>query len=270
MPTNGASSEGLPQIRRWIRIPADKPIVTRVLLGIIAAVFIPALIAPDFYNQMLQWGANDRFFVMHGDWYRLITATFLHAPLSGPGGTPLHILLNSWALFAIGNELEALFGHRRFLYTYALSGLAGSVASFAFAPGASVGASGAIFGLVGALGVYFGLHRGLFGRVGNMQFWNIIIVIAINLAIGFSGAFPIDNSAHVGGLIAGAVVGFVLCPRYKMGEWYNPLVRTIANYNTGNQPWIAAALLSLDVLFLFFVILLLFQQGIMVAGGIFT
>jgi hypothetical protein len=101
----------------------------------------------------------------------------------------------------------------------------------------------------------------MFGKRGNLQFWNIIIVIVLNLGLGFSHIFPIDNSAHVGGLIAGAAVGFVLCPRYRLSDWVNPLVRQVVNTNKSALSWLATALIGLDVILLFFIILLLYKQG---------
>jgi rhomboid protease GluP len=245
-------------MRQWLRIPLDRPIVTPVLLAILAAIYIPMQLFPPVNSLFLQWGENQHQLVMQGEWWRLITSTFLH-------GGFLHILLNGYALYIIGMDLEGLMGKARFAAIYAISGLAGSVASFAFTPAnvISVGASGAIFGLVGALGVYFGLYRRLFGRVGNLQFWNIIIVILLNVGIGFSGIFPIDNSAHIGGLLAGAAVGYVLCPRYTLGGWASPTVRDLVNTNKGPLPWIAATLIGLVVVFAFIVFLLLFQAGIL-------
>src|SRR6185312_3579006 len=134
------------------------------------------------------------------------------------------------------------------------------------APVYGFGASGAVFGLIGALGVFYGLNRSLFGRRGNLQFWNIIVVIVLNLGLGLSGIFPIDNSAHIGGLIAGAAVGFVLCPRYSMGEWLNPLVRLVVNGNKGRLSWLAAALIGLDVVMFFVVVFLMFKQGYSLPG----
>jgi len=245
-------------MRQWLRIPLDRPIITPVLLAILVAIYIPMQLFPDVNNQFLALGANQNVRVVQGEWWRLITATFLH-------GNILHIALNGYALYIIGMDLEGLVGKARFAAIYAISGLAGSVASFVFSPAnvQSVGASGAIFGLVGALGVYFGLYRHLFGRVGNLQFWNIIIVIVLNMGIGFSGFFPIDNSAHIGGLLAGAAVGYVLAPRYTLGKWASPTVRDLVNTNKGLLPWIAATFIGLLVVFIFITCLLLFQAGIL-------
>lgn len=253
----GALSGETQALRTWIRIPSERPLLTYILLAAIVLVFVPAILAPDTYNALIGWGANNRFAVLgNGEWWRPITATFLH-------GNPLHIALNGYALYMLGIEVEAFFGRVRFAMLYSASGLAGSVASIAFMPvvGASVGASGAIFGLIGALGVYFGLNRRLFGKMGTAQFWNIIIVIVINLGIGLVGIFPIDNSAHIGGLVAGSAMGFVLCPRYKMGDWFNPLVRDLVNLNKGPLTWIAATLIALIIGALFLNLWLLYNAG---------
>jgi membrane associated rhomboid family serine protease len=161
--------------------------------------------------------------------------------------------------------LEAFFGRTRFLAIYAISGLAGSVASFYFLSynAAGVGASGAIFGVFGALAVYYGLNRRLFGRFGLVNFRVIIGVLVLNLVLDYalntSGLVLIDSSAHIGGLLAGAAAGFFLAPRYQPSEWRNPLVREIRNINRDRLPWVATLLLGLSVVAAFFVILLLYR-----------
>lgn len=253
---------------KWLRIPIERPIITPVLIGVLFLIYLPMAFSPDLSDKALLWGANIHQYIMEGQWYRLITATFLHASIDG---IPfIHVLSNAYGLWAIGMELERLVGRARFAAIYAISGLAGSVASFAFLPlnASSVGASGAIFGLIGAMAVYFGLHRKVFGRMGSAWFWNMIIIIVLNGGIGLSGVLPVDNSAHIGGLIAGAIVGYVLSPRYALGSWYNLLVRNVENTNKGSLPWIATALLGGIVIFGFFAVLLLFQAGILHSGYI--
>jgi rhomboid protease GluP len=261
-PPAGTLTELTRPQRLWFRIPAEKPVVTFVILGVLALAFLLTILvggsinATENVDVLVRMGAKVNALVVTGDWWRLITATFLHAGL-------LHIALNGWALYIIGIDLEAFFGRWRFAAVYAIAGLAGSVASFAFTPyeAVGVGASGAIFGLIGALAVFYGINRYLFGKRGTFQFWNIIVVIVLNLGLGVSGIFPIDNSAHIGGLIAGAAVGFVLCPRYRLGEWTNPLVRQLVNTNKSPLSWLAAVLILLDVIALYFIILLLYKQG---------
>jgi rhomboid protease GluP len=131
-----------------------------------------------------------------------------------------------------------------------------------------VGASGAIFGLVGALAVYFGLNRSLFGRTGIMQFRMIVVVIGLNLlfglGVGFSGIAMIDNWAHLGGLFAGVAVGLVLAPKYNLGKWTAPNIREIVRERAGYLPWIATILIALGIVFLFFVSLLLIRTGVVI------
>lgn len=251
--------------RTWIRIPVERPFWTTILLAVIVAIYAVTTLLngnlsllPTVQNDILtEWGAKvNEQVVFEGQWWRLFTVMFLHNGI-------IHILTNGYALYIIGNEVEGLFGRVRFLAIYFISGLAGSVASVAFSPfnAEGVGASGAIFGLIGALGVYFGLHRGLFGARGNIQFWNIILIVVINLGFGFSGILPIDNSAHLGGLVGGALIGYILCPRYTLGEWELPNVRGLVDVNRGSLPWIAAGVFTLVTFAIFVVLVLLFTQG---------
>lgn len=250
--------------RTWIRIPIERPLWTSVLLATMILLFTatsllnggPSLLPTNQTDFLSEWGAKvNQQVVFEGQWWRLFTVMFLHNGL-------LHMLTNGYALYVIGNEVEGLFGRARFLAIFFISGLAGSVASVAFSPFnvAGVGASGAIFGLIGALGVYFGLHRSLFGSRGNIQFWNIIFIVVINLGFGFSGILPIDNSAHLGGLLGGLLVGYILCPRYTLGEWEMPNVRGLVDTNKGKLPWITAGVFTLVIVAIFLVLVVLFTQ----------
>lgn len=144
-------------------------------------------------------------FILFGDWvregeiYRLLTGTFLHADF-------IHILCNSYALYMIGNMVEGYYGRKKFVIIYLVSAITGSLLSIAMSDIPSVGASGAIFGLLGAL-LYFGYHYRVY--FGSVILGRIIPVIIINLAIGFmiSG---IDNFAHIGGLIGGFLISKAL------------------------------------------------------------
>src|SRR5947209_10821509 len=133
--------------------------------------------------------------VAHGDWYRLVSAMFLHYGF-------LHIGFNMWALYVIGTPLEGMLGRSRFAALYFLSGIGGSILSFStgqiLTPAA--GASGAIFGLFGAFFVVL--------RRRNLETGGILGLIVINLVLSFTFA-NIDWRGHVGGLIAGAALGAV-------------------------------------------------------------
>lgn len=253
---------GMAPPERWLRLPSVRPRITFVLLGILIILWLPMVLSPQIARFMVNNFALIKGPMIDGEWWRLVTATFLHSP-----EIILHIAFNGYALFMIGMDLESLFGRARFVAIYAVSALGGSVASFAFSPAlvngqqvTGVGASGAIFGLIGALAVYFGLHRALFGKMGQAQFWNILFVIGLNIFIGFSGFFPIDNSAHIGGLLAGALTGFILCPRYNLGSWLNPLVRRVEDINTGPLIWAATAMIGVSIIACYVIALVLFRQ----------
>ena len=160
---------------------------------------------------LMTLGANSGIEVFAGQWWRLFTAVFLH-------GNFLHIATNMWALFNLGLLAEILYGRRNFVFLYLLCGLGGSVASVWWHPGvAGVGASGAIFGIAGALLPALKFQKNpriamaLRGALGSIVFF-----VFVNLAIG-AGVAVIDNAAHVGGLITGIVVGALL-PSYTVEE----------------------------------------------------
>lgn len=174
----------------------DRPVATYALLALNAVIFLLALLIPGVSN----WLVFDsrllypEYFGVFQPW-RLLTSVFLHVQI-------WHFLLNMLSLWMIGRILESLTGHGRFLALYLISGLGGSVAVALLAPQTSVlGASGAIFGLLGAL-LVIGRHLG-------GQITGILIVVGINLVIGFVPGFGISWQAHVGGLVVGAAIGFI-------------------------------------------------------------
>lgn len=206
-----------PQRTVGMRIPLHKPRWTFVLLGINIAVFL-AMTAFGWLNglgldgtqnvSLLRFlGAQDNQLIAQGDFYRLATSMFIHIGL-------IHLLFNSYALFVVGQDVERLYGAARFLIIYFLSGLGGSLASYVFGGvGVSAGASGAIFGLIGTEIAYFYLHREAFGERGKAQLRSLLMVAGINLVLGFT--IPgINNLAHMGGLVFGAVLGWLLAPKY--------------------------------------------------------
>ena len=141
------------------------------------------------------FGAKDAFFIAHGEWWRLITAGFLHAGV-------FHILMNSWVLFDLGRHSEEVFGTPRFLVIYFASSVFGFVASLFWSPRAiSVGASAAACGLIGAM-IAHGHRTGSSYRSFYIR-WAVIIVL-----IGLMPGFHIDNAAHLGGLGAGFVIAY--------------------------------------------------------------
>ena len=134
----------------------------------------------------------DPIAVRNGEVYRLLTSTFMHASI-------LHLVFNMYALSIIGKQVETFLGKPKFLLVYLFSGLTGSLLSCAITNSYSLGASGAIFGLMGSL-LYFGYHYRLY--LGSVLLGQIVPVIVINLVIGYITP-SIDNAAHIGGLVGG-------------------------------------------------------------------
>ena len=177
-----------------------KPIVTYVLIAINILIFIVSMFANDFLYNL----AVNRYLITDGQWYRLITGIFLHANI-------FHLVFNMYALYIIGMQLESFLGKGKYLAVYLLSGLAGSVLSIFMSSGFSVGASGAIFGLMGSL-LYFGYHYRVY--LDSVIKSQIIPLIIINLLIGFF-ASGIDIWAHIGGLIGGVLATMAVGVKYK-------------------------------------------------------
>jgi rhomboid protease GluP len=164
-------------------------------------------------TALLDWGANSAWEVQHGAWWRLGTSMFLH------GGT-LHLILNMVALMWLGPLAERLFGPRPFLLLYAVAGLAGSALSLSFSAQAavSVGASGAIFGVAGALMTTVWRHHGrLPALFGGRAKTGLTFYVFYSLAHGF-GQNGVDNAAHVGGLVAGCLMAWLLPIRLEEEE----------------------------------------------------
>jgi len=141
---------------------------------------------------------------MQGEWWRLLTSTFLH-------GGVLHIVLNMWTLFNVGLLAEMIFGRRNYLLLYLSCGLGGSILSLWWHPAVvSVGASGAIFGVAGALlpAIFFEQNPQV-RRALRSSMTSIAIFVFFNLAYG-AGVTGIDNAAHVGGLATGLLLGWLL------------------------------------------------------------
>jgi len=138
--------------------------------------------------------------------FRLVSSVFLHAGL-------LHLMCNMYSLYVIGPQLESFFGKTKFLFIYIGSGIIGNLLSLCFLPDnvVSVGASGAIFGLLGSL-IYFGYHYRVY--LSGVIKSQIIPLIILNLGIGFV-ASGINNFAHIGGLIGGILLSMAVGVKYK-------------------------------------------------------
>jgi rhomboid protease GluP len=198
-------------MQRFRRYVTDKrvPWVTIALITVLVLVWLGMLISAGSVDgttnpQVLEaWGAAVRpvpFWSKHQFW-RLLTAVFVHIG-------PLHLAVNAYSLWILGRSVEYLFGRWRTLYIFLVAGVAGSVASAIFGPALviSAGASGAIFGLLGAI-FWFRLASPL----GNSIAWRpLLFNLGLNLAIGLSLHNFIDNWAHVGGLVGGALAAYAI------------------------------------------------------------
>lgn len=174
-----------------------KPYLTYTIIAINLIVFALMTLAGGSTRTsiLVLFGAKVNALIIQGEYWRLFTSMFLHIGF-------LHLMFNLYALWALGPITEELLGRIRYLTIYIISGVMGSVASFLFTDAISAGASGAIFGVLGALVVYSRrkpfLWKSGFGK-------NLVVIILINLSLGFFQA-GIDVYAHVGGLIGGMLL----------------------------------------------------------------
>jgi len=199
-------------------LPVHRPVVTWILLAAIVIVFGLETLAGGSteIEVLVRLGAKVTPLIVAGEYWRLFTSIFLHIGI-------LHLAFNGYALVVLGPEVERIYGSLRFALIFVLSGLLGSLASYAFSYTLSAGASGAIFGLIGALAAFFLLHRERLGAWGRARLGNIAILIAINLVFGFTQQ-GIDNLGHIGGLIGGLGLGWALAPRYQVDAARGSLV----------------------------------------------
>ena len=174
------------------------PLITYILMGINILIFIYMLLG-NYEEIMMKYGMYTPY-IKQGEYYRLFTCMFLHANF-------IHLICNMYALYVIGPQVESFFGKWKYLFIYLVSGICGSMLSMTFSQAAlSVGASGAIFGLLGSL-LYFGNHyRAYLGTVIRSQ---VLPIIVLNLVLGFMSN-GIDNFAHIGGLLGGVLSSMIM------------------------------------------------------------
>jgi rhomboid protease GluP len=206
-----------PQQPVRVALPQSAPYVTYAVIGVTVAFYIVQVVSvvvfgyPTTYGN-IDWlelfGARINDFIRAGQVWRLLTPALLH------GSIP-HIFFNMYALFSLGTSLERYFGHRRFFVLYVLGAFAGNVTSFLFTTGYSVGASTAIFGLIGAEGIFLYQNRKLFADRFRSAIGNVIFIAAINLFV--IGSLPgIDNWGHIGGLIGGLIFTWFAGPMWAV------------------------------------------------------
>jgi membrane associated rhomboid family serine protease len=183
------------------------PVVTYGIVGVTVAVSLTAMFAQDGGGlyRMLQL---DKPAVAHGEIWRLWTVTLLHDP-----SNILHLLFNMYALYLAGPIVERIYGSARLAAFYLICALGGSLGSFAFGPGGpSVGASGAIFGLLGILLIASRTHNPALDRQSRAFVGQLGMLLAINIVFGLLASSYIDNAAHAGGFVTGALLGAAFVP----------------------------------------------------------
>ncbi|WP_127836499.1 rhomboid family intramembrane serine protease [Clostridium prolinivorans] len=181
-----------------------KPIITYCIISLNIIIYIVTAILSKniFYsdiNVLIHLGAKYNPYIRQGQFYRLITCMFLH-------GGIVHLALNMYSLYSIGPLVEKLYGKIKYIIIYFVSGIMSSLFSFMFSQGVSIGASGAIFGLLGTIFVFAIKMKEI---VGKDFLKNITSVIVANLILGLTIS-NIDNFGHLGGIIGGIISGYLL------------------------------------------------------------
>ena len=206
----GELADNAPQVvmpTPWVR-PEVSLGVTQIILGINVAVFLGMALSGSTImefpiSESIHWGANVGALTFSGEWWRLLTCVFVH-------GGIIHIAFNMWCLWNLGALCESLYGRWTYIAIYLICGVGASLTTAAWNPyRASVGASGAIFGLAGALLAAFKLGEFSVPRAalsGTLRSLGAFVVY--NLLFGLLPG--IDNTAHVGGLITGLIVGALI------------------------------------------------------------
>jgi rhomboid protease GluP len=182
------------------KIPTLTLIGTNVIIYLMTA-FLSGNIFDIDSNTLEKYGAISKILIQHGEIWRLLTCAFLHANL-------VHITCNMYSLYIIGPQIQQIYGTKKYIIIYIISCITSSSLSYLMSSykGISVGASGGIFGLMGALLAFAIVER---HRIDKKYISSLMQIIVINLFIGLS-IKNIDNFAHMGGLIGGIFVGYII------------------------------------------------------------
>jgi len=192
-------------------------IILNILAYVVSALLSKSVIDMDMEVLVKMGALFGPITVLGGEWWRLFTAMFLHGGMT-------HLLMNMFSLYLIGRGVEQYFNTTSYLIIYLFSGLLGGLASLYMHPASvGVGASGAIFGIFGAMAGFFLAHREKIEAHTKAFMKEFAIIIGINLVIGFS--IPsVDVSAHVGGLFVGILGGFLISKNPKFFLLYSSLM----------------------------------------------
>ena len=184
------------------------PMITYMLIAVNIICFLVPAFFSESNNVILDFCVHGPS-IRYGQYYRLLTGTFLHTGI-------MHLAFNCYALYVLGSQLESYLGKAKYIVIYLVSAIFGSLFSMTFnGDTASIGASGAVFGLMGAL-LYFGYHYRVY--LGNVIKSQILPLVIVNLLIGFLTT-GVDNAAHIGGLVGGAMITMALGVKNK-SSWF--------------------------------------------------
>jgi rhomboid protease GluP len=230
-PPPAAAPVPRPVVRRRVELPTSPPVLTYLLIAVNVIVFLLDMASGRMLTSL---GAKDNAEIIRGAYWRFFTPMFLHGGL-------LHLGFNCYFLYIVGPQVERSYGSLRFAAIYFLSGFAGSIASFALTSSPSIGASGALFGVIGALIPFLYLNRNVLGDT-QRRIMSVVQVIAINLLIGF--LVPnIDYWGHVGGLLGGLALSWLATPRYKVRSLDETHVR-IEDVSSPTMAWTATVVVG--------------------------
>jgi len=231
-----------------IQLPERKPYITIAFLVIMAVFYALQLFTELIfgYDLLAIYGMKSNELIIAGEYWRLVTAMFLH-------GSIIHLGFNLYALYILGRRVERFFGSFRFLGLFLIAGIAGNLFSFVFTEAPSLGSSTAIFGLLGAEGIFIYQHRKLIGEQFKVALRQIIQVALGNLVIGFM--IPgIDNWGHIGGLIGGALYTWFGGPNFLISD--SPSGFRFEDQRSGeNSLYVFIALLSVIICLVVWIIL---------------
>ena len=207
-----------------VAMPSRAPYITYTLIAITVIFYLlqMASVAVMGTDILVAYGSRSNEAIHAGQLWRFLTPALLHASIP-------HILFNMYALFTFGTGLERHFGHGRFLLLYVLCAYTGNVVSFLLSAGYSVGASTAIFGLLGAEAVFLFQNRELFAGQFGRAIQNVVFIAIVNLIIGLQPG--IDNWGHVGGLLGGLMFTWFAGPVWKI-EGVPPALRLVDQRST--------------------------------------
>ena len=226
-----------PQVQ--VQLPQHRPIVTYVLLGVTVVIFLLQYVGINTLGGdiVAYYGLKVNDLILRGQYWRLITPMFLH-------GSILHLGFNMYALYLFGPGLESQYGHKRFLVLYLLGGFAGNVMSFLFSDANSLGSSTAIFGLLGAEGVFIYQNRKILGARAQRGLVQLIVLAVVNFMFGLTPGSGIDNWGHLGGLLGGTLFAWFGGPILQVEGIY-PNLKLIDRRQPSEVIWAAVGVLVL-------------------------